>query len=74
MCGHRASERKQCWKVMERTELGLGRGGLCRSRDWTRVVSLRLLKTKWNTEAREMGALEATMWRINLLTGVTGIR
>lgn len=37
-------------------------------------MSLRLLKTKGNTEGREIGALETTMRRINLLTGVTGIR
>lgn len=27
-----------------------------------------------NTEAREMGALETAMWRINLLTEVMGIK
>ena len=37
-------------------------------------MSLGLLKSKGTTEAREAGALESTMRRTDLLTGVTGIK
>lgn len=70
MFGHRASELKHFWKVAEIAELGYG---AMRSLQ-VEGESLRLLKTKGNTKAREMGSLETTVMRNSLLIRVAGIK
>lgn len=43
-----------------------------RGLDKSRVI--KIIEEKGNTEAREMGVPETTMWRINLLIRVMGIK
>lgn len=68
--GHRASELKHFWKVAEIAELGYG----AKRSLQVEGESLRLLKTKGNTKAREMGSFSHGTRDHSLPIRVTGIK